>query len=87
MKGTNLSYEIEDDVIIIQPLRTNQAAAKDSKKVKGIVKDVYGNTLAGATILIKGTNMGVIADAEGKFVLEIPAIERYRLYYAGSYCR
>ena len=76
LKGTNLSYEIEDDVIIIQPLRTNQAAAKDSKKVKGIVKDVYGNTLAGATILIKGTNMGVIADAEGKFVLEIPAIER-----------
>ncbi len=76
LAGTNLSYSIEDDVIIIQPSQNKQTVVKVPQKIKGIVKDIHGNVLPGATILIKGSTMGVVADAEGKFVLEIPAMER-----------
>ena len=32
-----------------------------------------GNPLPGATVLLKGTSLGVATDATGKFKLEIPA--------------
>lgn len=42
--------------------------------VTGIVHDSENNaTLVGATIIIKGTTTGVIADANGKFSLKVPA--------------
>lgn len=44
--------------------------------VTGTVKDAAtGETLAGVTILVKGTNMGQISDPNGKFSIRIPDAE------------
>lgn len=41
--------------------------------VFGIVKDVSGQPISGATVVLKGTNTGTRTDGEGNFRLEIPS--------------
>lgn len=40
-----------------------------SMTVKGTVKDVTGESIIGASVLVKGTSNGTISDFDGKFVL------------------
>ncbi|GAA5031565.1 hypothetical protein GCM10011506_20450 [Marivirga lumbricoides] len=54
--------EVDKDTVI----------AKQSHLVRGIIKDEYGETLPGANILLKGTNIGVIADINGYFEFPKP---------------
>lgn len=75
LKGTNLSYEIENDVIIIRPSKDDDKKTKEARNIKGTVYDEKGQTLPGATIMIKGTAVGVVTDADGKFKLEIPRMD------------
>ncbi|WP_155827757.1 TonB-dependent receptor [Gillisia sp. JM1] len=42
------------------------------REVSGIVRDNTGTPLPGATILVKGTNVGVQTDFDGKFSLMLP---------------
>jgi hypothetical protein len=42
-----------------------------SQKVEGTVKDADGNILPFASVLVKGTSMGVTANNEGKFSLNL----------------
>src|SRR6478609_1446591 len=49
-------------------------AADAQKTVSGIVKSSKGNAPVGfATITVKGTNDAAVSDAEGKFVIKLPA--------------
>jgi TonB-linked SusC/RagA family outer membrane protein len=49
-------------------------AANAQKTVSGIVKSSKGNAPVGfATITVKGTNDAAVSDAEGKFVIKLPA--------------
>lgn len=69
----NLSYKILAGKIIVE----NQGEAKAiltaiNKVVKGTVKDDTGATVAGVTVLIKGTNTGTSSDADGNFELTVP---------------
>ena len=76
LEGTKLSYEIEDDVIIIHPSKDDNKKTVEPRKVTGTVMDMQGNTLPGSTILIQGTSLGVVTDVNGKFTLEIPHMDR-----------
>ena len=69
LKGTPLAYQIVDKVIIIspKPKKTDQK----STIIKGKVVDEKGNPLIGATIIIKGTQVGVTTNFEGNFELNI----------------
>jgi len=52
--------------------------------VTGIVFDEMDLPLAGATILVKGTNNGVITDSDGKFSIEVPSQESVLVFsYVG----
>ena len=75
LAGTNLSYEIESEVIIIKP--TNEAPQKTEKSriIKGKVTDDKGFTLPGATIMLKDTKLGVVTDHDGNFKIEIPKMD------------
>ena len=75
LEGTKLSYEIEDDVIIIHPSKDDNKKTVEPHKVTGTVMDMQGNTLPGSTILIQGTSLGVVTDVNGKFTLEIPQMD------------
>ncbi len=73
LRGTNLTYRLEKDVIVIYPIViTTRDSVQKSVTVKGVVKDEKGATLPGVTVLLKGTTIGVTTDEDGKFSLTIP---------------
>ena len=71
LKGTGFSYEIEDHVVIIRP---DRPAKQEVKKVtlNGLVMDQDSVPIAGVTVLLKGTYVGVTTDITGKFQMAIP---------------
>jgi len=42
------------------------------QEISGTVKDVDGNPLPGATVVIKGTKKGVQTDFDGNFIIDLP---------------
>jgi len=47
-------------------------AFAQTKTITGIVKDVDGNTLPGANVVLKGIGTGTITNANGEFSLKVP---------------
>jgi TonB-linked SusC/RagA family outer membrane protein len=43
-----------------------------SKQVTGLVKDNTGESAVGASVVVKGTSVGILSDSEGKFTLDVP---------------
>jgi TonB-linked SusC/RagA family outer membrane protein len=43
-----------------------------SKRVTGLVKDNAGELIVGASVVVKGTSVGILSDSEGKFTLDVP---------------
>ena len=57
--------------------------AQDSQTIKGMVRDVTGEPLIGASVIEKGTNNGVITDVDGNFTLKVPADATLSIAYMG----
>jgi TonB-dependent starch-binding outer membrane protein SusC len=57
------------NILFIMPSVVAQTAAK---KISGVVVDQNGGPLIGASVLIKGTNIGTITDVDGAFALTAP---------------
>jgi TonB-linked SusC/RagA family outer membrane protein len=54
-------------------LKIGLVAIPDEKRqVKGTIKDGQGLPMAGATIVVKGTTSGIVADVEGNFTMQVP---------------
>ncbi|RHM44421.1 SusC/RagA family TonB-linked outer membrane protein [Butyricimonas virosa] len=70
LKGTGFSYEIEDHVVIIRP---DRPAKQEVKKVtlNGLVMDQDSVPIAGVTVMLKGTYVGVTTDISGMFQMTI----------------
>lgn len=69
LKGTGLSYKLQGNIIILQ---RGIFEEEQFRKLKGIVKDEKGEPIPGATVLIKGTTVGVSTGIDGSFTLEMP---------------
>lgn len=68
LKDRNLEYDIvSTKSIVISDKHPNAPAKQGSTTITGVVKDVYGEPIIGANIIIKGTTIGVISDIDGKF--------------------
>ncbi len=78
-KDTGLEYLFESESIIIRKSQAPQAP--ESKEIKGKIVDEKGNPLPGVTVMIKGTGMGVVTDAEGKYSLQLPGTQDVRLLF------
>lgn len=72
LKGTDLKFKIQDDIIILQE---NKVPQQQFRTLKGVVKDEGGEPVPGATILLKGTTIGVASGIDGQFSLDVPAGE------------
>jgi len=55
--------------------------AKETKKIKGEIVDRKGLPLVGATVMIKGTTMGTMADTAGRYVLQLPDVKDVTLVF------
>ena len=70
LKGTQLWYMIEDQIVVISPKLAAAVEAKDNNKSavgSGRVVDENKHPLPGVTVLIKGTAVGVVTGVDGVF--------------------
>ena len=69
--GRGINYTVKDKHIVLSKTADQVAAqpAKGAKGVSGSVKDAKGLGLIGATVVIKGTTVGVAVDLDGNFTL------------------
>lgn len=58
-------------LLILAFLTIGQTLFAQTKKVTGIVKDITGETIIGASVIEKGTTNGTITDVDGNFVLNV----------------
>lgn len=71
--STSLVYEIVDNIVVIRKdASVNGKPEKDKKVIKGKITDSKGNILPGASIVVKGTNIGVSSNIDGKYEIELP---------------
>ena len=66
----DIGYDIDGRSIFIYK---QQAAAVRPVPVSGRVTDANGQPVIGASVIVRGTTLGVSTDAEGRFSLEVPA--------------
>ena len=71
LNGQQVNYEIKGNTVIVK----HQGVTKDQKEnathtVSGIVKDENGLPIIGSTVKVRGAQMGVVTDIDGKFSLK-----------------
>ena len=69
--GTNISYQIKPNGVIL--LSPSARPSYGPASVRGVVTDVTGMPVIGASVLVKGTTVGVSTDVDGAYELQIPA--------------
>ena len=74
-------YVVPDSVDVDDNI--NDGLEQQMKTIKGVIKDMAGEPLPGASVVQKGTNNGVIADADGQFTLTVPANATLSIAYMG----
>ena len=81
-KDQPLTYIMDEKTIIVRPgneenltaAKKPQQAGAQNRILSGTVVDDVGSPLAGATVRIQGTNVGIITDTAGKYRLRIPQV-------------
>lgn len=64
--GTSVKYKIDGNHII---LTKEEQTTDKSDKITGIVLDEGNEPIVGASVIIKGTNIGSVTDLDGKFAI------------------
>ncbi|HVU58735.1 MAG TPA: SusC/RagA family TonB-linked outer membrane protein [Puia sp.] len=78
-----LSYDIENNVIIVRKKEVVQPVAVAEVIAHGRVMDEEGKPLAGAGVSIKGSKKGVVTDEKGEFTIHIDAGDVLVVSYVG----
>ena len=66
-----------------QPTEIQEVQGDDDRKIRGIIYDEQGETIIGASVLIKGEETGTTSDMDGKFTLEAPLGATLVISYIG----
>ena len=66
-----LAFEIDDKVIVIRQQNSAQQQVEEIR-IQGKVVDEKRISLPGVTVMVKGTDLGVTTDEQGKFQLRLP---------------
>ena len=79
LKETSLTCVFAEDMVM---LRERQQQQVSELVVKGLVTDTKKQPLPGVTVMIKGTSLGTVTDAEGHYVLTIPQRDELVLVFS-----
>ena len=82
LKGTNCTYDLEGNYIIIKPQQKTQTSGK-KVKVRGVIKDETGEPIIGATVRVKGQSEGTVSDFDGNFTLDVTDNNTLQISYIG----
>jgi len=80
LEGKGFEYEVFDRYILIQKEGGNLTVEKQMQqegRITGKVSDKAGIGLPGVTVLVKGTNKGVITNTDGEFTISSVAEDDY----------
>lgn len=69
--NSEIKYNFNEGYISLRKAQ-NGSVNQIGKKVTGTVKDVNGEPIIGANIMVKGSNTGNVTDIDGRFVIEVP---------------
>ena len=73
LKGTAITYEINDRQIILKKSAGEQKAVpqqpKQKQLIQGLVRDEKGEVIIGATVQVKNTGIGTATNMDGKFTI------------------
>jgi TonB-linked SusC/RagA family outer membrane protein len=89
LKGRNLDYSIVSakSIVIADKIKSSsspRAIPRGGKRiVTGVVKDSSGEPIIGASVTVKGSKVGIISDANGRFSLEVPEGSTLAISYIG----
>ncbi len=86
LKGTSIGYKIKADKQIILYQKTQgdiNHFSSELKKITGRVVDNNNIPLSGATVQVKGTNMGAVTNSLGEFVVDVPEKSILTISYLG----
>ena len=79
LAGTGCTYKVNENYIVI----TAQQAGS-LKKIHGVVKDVNGEPIIGANVVVKGSpSNGTITDFNGNFDLSVTSNATLQISYIG----
>lgn len=80
LSGSDLSFKIVHKTVIInrdESLQTAEIPAEGrqprDQTITGVVKDATGMIIPGVSVIVKGTTIGTVTDADGVFNVSIPA--------------
>ena len=79
VKGKNENSERKG----AKPSMGNTLSPSDKNKLSGIVRDVTGEPIIGASVFVKGTKIGTITNVDGEFSLDVPANSTLIVSYIG----
>lgn len=86
LKGTNYTYDIEDNYIVIKAQKKDTKNNGNANKIKltGSVVDNLGEPVIGASVMVKGTTNGTITDIDGNYTLtDVPSNADITISYIG----
>lgn len=66
---TSLQFKVTDSGILVKETISNN---QQQREIKGVVKDNNNMPIPGASVYVKGTDIGTATDFDGNFTLNIP---------------
>lgn len=69
-KDTDIVWKVSEASVYLSH-KNSKSAEKGSENIVGTVKDINGNPIIGAGVLVKGTTMGASTDLDGKFSISL----------------
>lgn len=83
--GTDVIYTVLDKNIILKVKQksTTVFSPQPARRITGVVVDNRNQSVAGATILVKGSTNGVITDMNGNFEIEVAPKDRIEVSFIG----
>lgn len=69
LKDERVTYDVYDRQIVIRKAEAIPLVEQQKKSVSGQITDEKGQTLPGVSVVVKGTTLGVITDANGTYSL------------------
>lgn len=85
LHNTNLSYEVENSVVMIVPRRQQQQRVQEQPRqvtITGRVTDSRNTPLAGVSVVVKDTYRGVSTDSNGHYSLTAPHAQGMTLIFS-----
>lgn len=86
LKDQDVNYEISGKNIILRKKTSSEDYATDqsgNKVITGVIRDMSGEPIIGATVKVKGSSQGVVTDYDGNYQISVPNDAVLEISYIG----